>query len=406
MADQPQFVNNPDTGEVLILDGSRYRPATQAEINIERSGLGGQAMSVIEGATGIVGIAELAAEMGGTGTGGGVSQALTDVNRASSRFGLAASVAGAVLNPASIGLAKGAMELARRTGRLGVPRRVGATKLTLSQRLGGETTARGRMAIRTRQLVEGTPIIGVGLQKASARRLREGGQDLVEFVTGSKQAASRAGSPAGLRRELEKGRKVLKEQFDAFDDQVTKHVDDFDANAVINDIAAQRPQFLTAKERQLLQKNGAGAEDLIPIRQKLSKAMTKADFDQQQLILENIKQIDDLIEASLPPEALKAYAKTQAKWRVQEAALRGEALTKAGTLDPQRFAANLRKSFGEDFRLGGEVRGSEELNQFLTGALEASDLAATQAPPFQPGLATVLGVAGLAGGAGIFAGSR
>ncbi len=406
MADQPQFVNNPQTGEVLILDGSRYRPATQQEINIEQSGFGGQVMSAIEGATGIVGIAELAAEMGGTGTGGGVSQALTDVNRASSRFGLAASVAGAVLNPASIGLAKGAMELARRTGRLGVPRRVGGAKLTLSQRLGGETTARGRMAIRTRQLVEGTPIIGVGLQKASARRLREGGQDLVKFITGSEKAAARAGTPTGLRTELEAGRKVLKKEFDTYESAVARSVDDLDANAVVNDIAAQRPQFLTAKERQLLERNGAGAEDLIPIRKKLSESLTKADFEQQQLITENIKQIDDLIEASLPKEALAAYSKTRTKWRVQEAALRGEALTKAGTLDPQRFAANLRKTFGEDFRLGGEVRGSEELNQFLTGAREASELAATQAPPFQPGLATVLGVAGAAGGAGIFAGSR
>ncbi len=188
----PQFVNNPQTGEVLIRDGSRYRPATQQEINVEQAGFGGQVLSVIEGATGIVGISELAAQMGGTGT-PGVSQALTDVNRVSARFGLAASLAGAVLNPASIGLAKGALALAKSTGRLGVPRRVGAAKLTLSQKFGGETTATGRTAIRTRQLIEGTPIIGIPFARASARRLREGGQDLVKFITGSEKAAARAG---------------------------------------------------------------------------------------------------------------------------------------------------------------------------------------------------------------------
>ena len=407
----PQFIHNPETGQVKILDrrSGKYRQATPQEINVERAGVPGQVLSAVEGATGVFGIAEAAAQIGGTGR-PGISQALTDVNVVSARLGLGASLAGAVLNPASLGLAKGAVELAKRTGRLGVKERTvsaGNTARTLSQRLGGETTASGRMAIRTRQLIEGTPIIGIPFQAASARRLREGGQQLVKFITGSEKAAARAGTPTGLKAELLAGRKTLQKEFDQFDDLVVKNVDDLEANALINDIAAQRPQFLTAKERQLLQTNGAGAEDLVPIRKKLNTALGKTDdFEQQQFLADTIEQIDDLIERSLPKEALSDYAVTRTKWRVQEAALRGEALTKAGTLDAQRFGGNLRRSFGEDFRLGGDVRGSGELNAFLKEAGAAAELAATQAPPFQPGLATVLGVAGAAGGAGIFAGSR
>ena len=408
----PQFIHNPQTGQIKILDrrSGKYRQATAQEINVERAGVGGQVLSAIEGATGVVGLAEIAADIGGTGTGGGVSQALTDVNQVSARLGLGASLAGVVLNPVSVGLAKGAVALAKRTGRLGVAERTvnaGAAARTLSQRFGGETTATGRTLIRGRQLVEGTPIIGIPFQRASARRLREGGQSLVKFITGSDDAARRAGTPTGLVRELRKGREGLQKEFDEFESLVAKNVDDVEANALINDIAAQRPVSLTAKERQLLQTQGAGAEDLIPIRKKLNKQLAKTDdFEQQQFIADTIEQIDDLIENSLPKEALADYAVTRSKWRVQEAALRGEALTKAGTLDAQRFGGNLRRSFGEDFRLGGEVKGSGELNSFLHEAREASELAATQAPPFQPGLATVLGVAGAAGGVGIFAGSR
>lgn len=383
-----QFEHNPQTGEVRVFDerAGQWRPATPGEVSAGQKPGGATAQGFASGLLGGL--------IGGT-----EAQEL-----APNAF--IAGQAVSVLLPASAGLARGAMGIARQTGRLGVSQRVGATKLTISQRLGGETTAAGRTAIRTRQLVEGTPIIGLPFQRASAARLREGGQKLVKFVTGSEKAAARAGSPTGLQTELRAGRKTLQKEFDQFESQVSKSVDDFEANALINDIAEQRPQALSAKQRQLLQTKGAGAEDLIPIRKKLNSALAKTDdFEQQQFLADTIEQIDDLIEASLPPEALEAYATTRTKWRVQEAALRGEALTKAGTLDPERFAANLRRSFGEDFRLGGEVRGSEELNQFLTGAREASELAATQAPPFQPGLATVLAVGGGVGG-GIFAGSR
>ena len=388
-----QFQHNPETGEVRVFDNKAgaWREATPNEVRAAQKPGGATAQGFASGL------------LGGL-IGGEEAQTLApdafNVGQASS-----------ILLPGSLGLAKGAARIAGQVGRLGVKQRVaGSARQTISQRLGGETTALGRTAIRTRQLVEGTPVIGLPFQASSAARLRQGGQDLVKFITGSEKAAARANTPTGLRTELAAGRKVLKQEFDDFGTKVGQHVDDGRANAVINDIAGQRPQFLTAKERQLLERNGAGAEDLIPIRQKLNQALAKTDdFQAQQVINENIKAIDDLIEQSLQaadPKAWAEYGVTRTKWRVQEAALRGEALTKAGTLDAQRFAANLRRSFGEDFRLSGtSERGSEQLNQFLTGAFEASDLAATQAPPFQPGLATVLGVAGGAG-AGIFAGSR
>lgn len=414
---QGDVAHNPETGEAWILAGDSWRPLAPDEIEpalkAARLGKGGAFLTGIARGMG-AGFFEDAPELFGA------QEQQFPVTTA------IGSVAPTLALP-GIGfggqLAAGAVKTAQAVGRLGTTARVlgraGKARrgLTLTQRAGGETTALGRNLARARQLAEGTPGLGLGLQRASAARLRQSGQRLVRFVSGGDEAAvARAGKPRGLRPELLKSRQVLKKEFDRLDDtvqQAFKRGPLADEAEVLNQsLVADSPQFLTKKTRDLIAKSDDHGKNLTFLRKEFNKQLGKARSNEEAVELANrIDAIDDLIERSLTGEVRDAYRVARTKWRVQEAALRGKAVRRDNTVNVETLADNLERSFGADFKLGDRIFDDADdfgriTNEFLADALADAELAATQKPPFQPGLATAIALGGFAGAGlgGLFGG--
>ncbi len=411
---QGDVARNAETGETFILSGNEWVPLTpeEAEVATKAARLG-------KSGAFLTGMAR--------GLGAGFFEDDPELFEAQEQQFPISTAIGTVapsLGLPGVGfggqLAAGAVKTAQAVGRLGAAGRIArkvekardiekGRKLTLTQRAGGETTALGRNLARARQLAEGTPVLGLGLQRGSATRLRQQGSRLVRFLTdGDEAAAAAAAKPNGLLPQLAKARNASKKEFDRLDDAVESAFKQpalaDDAEVLTQQLVAENPKLLTLKSRQLLEKSDNQGKNLTTLRKRYNELLGSAKSNEEAVELANrIDAIDELIEQSLSAGIKEDYALVRTKWRVQEAALRGKAIKRDGTLNAETFADNLERSFGADFKLGEPVRGSEELNIFLQDALADAQLAATQKPPFQPGLATALALGGGAAGAvGIF----
>ena len=409
MADR---VARDEAGNVFRLDSEsgQWVPATPEAINLMANPVAGSITSFIEGATGVVSIAEML-----SGSDSQVSEALSDVNPVAQGTGMAASVVGGA------GLARGASATARGLGLTGKGRKI----------IEGLQAAEDRIPVPrnfktvVRGADPGTARGAAGGLAGAGQAVLEGSQVLRGAAPGlspniGRQAATNTAAlrPFGITPAAggKVGRKLgsdAKQATDDLYDAVIAKPDAQISTAAFQDLAKNIKATSVVEQtvfKETLDLKTMTPKQILNRRKAIAKvnAETSDDIvrDQSQKVLD---LIDSIIDSDDAFNAAK-LADADESWRFLQALRAG--LGQGEQISNSRWTNELAKFFPEEFglaRVGQASKRGRKLSQqgqeSINAALEIETAGGVKTPP--EGLTAIdflLGGGALLGGtgAGIF----
>ncbi len=115
----------------------------------------------------------------------------------------------------------------------------------------------------------------------------------------------------------------------------------------------------------------ATGKEVMALRSSLNKVMrSNADYSVKEVAAELIEGIDDIIEATLSGDALKAFQATRSRYRLYSSAKAGRSIGRDGQVNPATMGGRLSNNYGDDYLSilseGNSIKGATtEVDEFI-----------------------------------------